>query len=719
MGVRGVCTHRFAVINIVNGVWRWLAVSGAARGPPEAVIDDAAAFLDRYHRDEIAELAQRYPRDQQSLRVDFGDLYRYDMELAETVRKEPAEAREAFAAALTRADLPAPADLSDATVRFGGVATGTDVYDVGTYPSLLVGTLVGVRGQVNKRSEKREELVTATFRCQRCSATTTIEQDGAELREPHECQGCERQGPFRVDHEASEFREHQVVRLQLPPERANGHSDTSVDVTLTGDLVNAAAPGDRVLADVELQRREARANTEAPLYEFCAEAHDCQVQETDFEDIDVTDAERERIETLASETPFETLTESFAPSLHGLAEEKLAIVLSLFGGVQKTLPDGSTERGDSHVLFVGDPGVGKSALLNFAAQVAPRSIATDGKGSTSAGLTAAAVRDDFGGTEWTLEGGSLVKAHNGVCAIDELDDMDAEDRASLHTALEDQEVRVSKAGISATLPAKTKVIAAANPTNGRFDPYEAVAGQIDLKPTLFSRFDLIFTLVDRPDPERDAEIVGHKLDAAEAGQRAERGDEIDDALQDSVAPAIDADLFRAWIAHARQEVSPCLTADAKDAISEAFLELRQANDDGDDDVQPIPVTFRDAEGIVRLAEASARARLSADVTTDDVERALTLVRRCMRDVGMDPETGKFDIDVVETGTSRKQDQITKQVRTVIAEEERGTDYGAPEAEVIEAATAGDLDRDQVTRALDELSKSGEIYELKQGYYRTT
>jgi len=688
---------------------------GGADGLHERLL----TFLKRYHAEDIAELAQKYPKEQSSLVVNFGDLYAFDIDIADDVRTAPGQMRPYFETALTDYDLPADVSLEGASVRFGGVDTDDLAYDVGQYSKHEVGTLLGIRGQVNKATQKRMRLIEAAFECQRCGTVAHVPQD-AGSQEPHECQGCERQGPFRLLHKDSEFVDDQLIRLQLPPEKSNGRTDENIDVVLEGDLVKTVSPGDRVQVDAELDIVE-KSDDEA-IYDFAAQAENITIQETDFEDINITDADIEQIEDIADDAPYEAIVESIAPSLKGLKEEKLAIGLQLFGGTRKEYPDGSIERGDSHVLFVGDPGVGKSALLSYADQMAPRSVFTDGKGSTAAGLTASAVRDDFGdGGQWTIEGGSIVKAHKGIACIDELDDMDEEDRSSLHTALEKQEVPVSKVGITAELPARTKLLAAANPVHGRFDPYEPVSQQIGIRPALLSRFDLIFTLKDNVDREQDREIIQHKSDVAQVGQMIAADKDVDEGLLDDVEPTVGPELFRKYVAYATQNITPVISESAKQLLNNRFEDLRhinaKKNEDPEDD--PVPVTLRKQEAILRLAEASARARLSESVDTEDVERALELVERSMRDVGLDPETGEFDTDIVETGTSKTQDQRKRLVLEMTAELEAETENGAPINEILEVCKSDDYDEDTILKEINKLATEGELYETKAGYYRTT
>jgi len=680
-------------------------------------------FYRRYHKGEIADLATT---DQTSLVVDLEKLYSYDRAIAGDVVSDPGQMREYAEEALRLYDLPADVSLTNPRVRFSNVSD-TRRFDVGGYTAddqgddSQVGELIGLDGQVNKRSQKRPRLVEAVYVCQRCGTTSTIPQDkDSENRQsPHECDGCERQGPFKLNTRQSTFVDDQQIRLQLPPEKAKGQADSDIDVRLEGELVNTVEPGDRVNAEVTLDLVEQK--EDSTLFDFVAHGENLEVEESDFSEIEVSEEEIDRIHEIANDEPFESLINSIAPTLEQVDTPKLAIGLQLFGGVEKPKPDGSTERGDSHVFLIGDPGTGKSELLEWAYRLAPRSVFSDGKGSSAAGLTAAAVRDDFGDSEWTIEGGTIVKANNGMACIDELDDMDPEDRSALHTALEKQEVPVSKAGINTTLPAKTRLLSAANPKHGRFDIYEPVADQIDVKPTLLSRFDLIFTFTDVPDRDLDEDIVEHKANSAEVGQKRAAGIEPDEEKEAEVSPEIETELLRKYIAHAQRSTTPVFSDDARELLVREFVDLRQTNasEETDPEERPVPVTFRKQEGITRLAEASARVRLSNTITTEDVKRALDLVWESMRDVGMDPETNEMDADAVETGTTHSQRDRIKTVRNVVDELAQKNMEGAPMDDVVEELQDRGMTKKKATRQIESMREGGELYNPSDGYLRTT
>jgi replicative DNA helicase Mcm len=672
--------------------------------------EDLIGFLRNYYREDVAELAQYYPKEQESLYVDYGDVYRFDPDIADDLRQHPRKMLENFNEALRLYDLPIDVDLGGAQVRVTNLPD-TDVHDVSEVSRHRhIDTLLDVRGQVQKVSDVRPRPEEAAFECQRCGTLTRIPQDGYSIQKPHECQGCERQGPFRLERRQTDWIDHQIARLQQPPERAKGGEGETIDVHLEGDLIEECDAGDRVTLTGILDIEEMGDNQTLD-FDTTVDGRAVVKEDSSYEDIDV-DEHLDEIEAIASGErgdPYELLINSINPQHHGDEDVKLAIALQMFGGWSR----GGQVRGDSHILLMGDPGCGKSTFLQAVDELAPRSTYASGKGATASGLTAAAVADDFGDTEWGLEAGALVLADGGVACIDEIDKVNDSAVSSLHDALESQKVRVNKAGINATLNSRTALLAAGNPEYGRFDPFQPRAQQLDLGPTLMSRFDLMFMVSDSPDADVDRDVVGHMMRSRRAAAKKELGEELTDEERQSIEPAIPRDTLRAYIAYAKEEVTPYIresNSDARQYLEDEFLKLRLAN--ADDEDNPIPVTYRQEEAIERLAEASARVRLSDEVTRDDVDRALSLVRESMEDVGIDPETGDFDADVVETGQSKTQRDRIKNILGLIE------DLGTPShEELVEKADAMGLSEDKVDHEIEKLKHKGEIIEPSDGRYR--
>ncbi|MFB6281941.1 MAG: minichromosome maintenance protein MCM, partial [Haloferacaceae archaeon] len=535
--------------------------------------------------------------------------------------------------------------------------------------------------------------------------------------------------PFRVNFDQSEFVDSQKLRVQESPEGLRGgETPQAIDVNIEDDATGTVTAGDHVTVTGVLHIEQmGSGNEKSPVFDIYMDGVSIEVEDEQFEEMDISEADKARIVEL-SEDPdiYDRMVDSVAPTIWGYESEKLAIVFQLFSGVTKHLPDRSRIRGDLHMLLIGDPGTGKSQLLQYVQKIAPRSVYTSGKGSSAAGLTAAAVRDDFSdGQQWTLEAGALVLADKGIAAVDELDKMAADDRSAMHEALEQQHISISKAGINATLQSRCSLLGAANPKYGRFDQYESIGEQIDLEPALISRFDLIFTVTDTPDPERDADLADHILQTNYAGelstQHAELAnanytpEEVDEANRD-VQPAIEPDLMRKYIAYAKRTCFPTMSEEARAAIREFYVDMRAR---GASDDAPVPVTARKLEALVRLAEASARVRLADEVTEADAERVIDLVQSSLEDISIDPETGEFDADIVETGTSKTQRDRIKNLKELIEEIEAEYEEGAPIEEVLDRADDVGMDRTKAEDEIESLKKKGEVYEPSLDHLRTT
>jgi replicative DNA helicase Mcm len=684
----------------------------------DSLIKDFREFFGKYYEDEIAELAQRYPNDQKSLYIDFQTLYRFDVDIADDLLSKPQQILEYAQEALRCYDLPVDISLADANVRVTNVP-GQHEYSIDDTRVDHRGSYLSVRGLVQKASAVKPKITNAAYECQRCGTLTRIPQVDGDRQEPHECQGCERQGPFRINFDQSEFIDHQLLRLQQPPEETNGGQGETIDVVVEDDLANAATAGDRIHAHgVYKLERDDNDREKDVVFDTYLDGQAIEKEEQDFEEIDFSEYESE-IKAIANGEhgdPLEVMVEAVAPGLYGMDAEKRAALLQLFGGTKSSLPDGSTIRGDFHVLLLGDPGCGKSTLLDAIKEIAPRATKASGKGASAAGMTAAAVRDDFGQSEWGLEAGALVMADGGIACVDEIDKIDDSAVSSLHNALEAQQVEIAKAGINATLPAETSLLAAGNPKYGRFDHYEPIGKQIDLAPSLMSRFDLIFTLSEQPDPDEDGELAKHMLETKREATLNSHSDK-PTTEPDSTSVEIETDVLRAYIAFARQNIHPHVPEELDGKVVDWFVEFRQAGDDSD---SPVPVTARKVEAIERLAEAHARARLSDTVTEDDLRSATSLVERSLRNVGLDPETGQFDADMVETGTSKNQRERVKDLLSIIEEKQREFDAGVPKEVILQEAMDLGYSKERAESEIDQnLLEKGEIYEPQDGHFRTT
>lgn len=728
-------------------------------GKAGSVADAWAAFFDAdaAHRDAVRDTIHEYNEDDEvaPVQIDYGAVQEFDADLAAALEQDPEMVIDAceellreYAAELGGADEDAPSGVGDAVdVRIAD-RPRDDIRSLNSQN--LDGTrLITVEGVVQKATVPRPTVREAVFECQRCGTLTRIPQQlgGDELQEPHECSGCERQGPFRINQSKSEWIDTQVLRVQESPEGLRGgETPRVVDVHVRGadtdaGLVDAVVSGDRVRV-TGTYKSEPIEDLTPDTY---IDANNITQESGGLSALDVTADDIQRIEEFVAECdahPVEQVAASIAPSIYGREQMKRAIAVQLFGGVPKSF-GGSEKRGDIHVLFVGDPGTGKSESIQFAADVMPRGEYTTGESASSVGLTAAVVEDDMGGGGWTIEPGVLVLADKGLAAVDELDKL-GEDTDALHSALEQQQVSVSKAGKNTDMPARCALVAAANPEYGRWDTYEPIAEQIDIDPAILSRFDLIFAPKDEPDEEQDAAVAEHVIgghqEAAAAPQRtvddevrelladagvdarvtrdsgSDNGEGADAEGGDGVDAPLSKDELTQYIAYARAAYDPELTDAAAEVLEDVYTRIRAQ---GEDEDAPVPVTARKLEGLVRLAEAFARMRLSARVSERDAERAAELVIESLQEVGQDPETGEFDADVVETGNTKSQRDRIRRLQDIIEEVAREHDGGAPHDAVVERAVEEGISESKVEHELETLKRKGDVFEPSSGEYRTT
>lgn len=672
------------------------------------------SFLQDYCAEKVQQAALQWP-ETRAVEVTFNDIQLRDPDLADYILQRPRHSIRVGTNVLYQMDVtvePKPR----LNLRVTGLPESSR-----TIPRELraehLGRLLAVEGLVKKVTEVRPQMEEAAFECKACGNLVHVLQEEDLISEPPMCDACEKTGNiWRVKEELSRFVDHQKVEIQETPEGLRGGAQPErLTIHLRDDLVHGVAPGDRIRMNGILVT-EARRQGSQKRVEFnkVLEGVSIEHQQRQFQEIEL-DEEDERwiMETSQDPTVYDRFRRSFAPTIFGLEMEKDALILALFGGVAKHYKDGSRNRGDIHVLMVGDPGVAKSQLIRYLSKLAPRSVFTSGKSASAAGLTAAAVKDEFGEGQWTLEAGALVMADMGVACIDELDKMSKDDQSSMHQAMEQQEISIAKAGISATLKSRCAVVGAANPKLGRFDEYEPIHAQINMPPALLSRFDLIFSLLDKPSRDNDARLAQHILKTHQAGEVREHRManplgaytmEDEDSLMNKVEPEIEASLLRKYVAYAKRHIFPVLTDEALSRIQDYYVDLRNSGDGG------LPFTARQLEAFVRLAEASARIRLSQEATIDDAERAIRIVEYYLRSVGVDRETGKFDIDVITTGVSHSQHDRLRAVQDIIRQLAKDSEKGfAREEDILEEAERAGVPSSECRKALETLRRNNSVY----------
>ena len=689
------------------------------------LVDSLGDFLRKYYdvkdsgRTEIKELAQKYPNEQRSLEIDYDDIYRFDPDLADDVLEQPKQMQRYFEEALRLYDLPIDVSLGQAHARIYNLPEAYTFYPGEFSPSKHLGDYRGIRGEVTKTSDVYPKIEEAAFECQLCSTLNRVPQSDGNFQEPHECQGCERQGPFKVNFDQSEFVDAQKLRIKVPPELADG-AGQKIDAFVEDDIAGDVTVGDRVVVSGVIHfEQETKNSQKQPKFDPYLEGHHIEIEQTDQQDLDVSSEERKRIRELANGAegdPLEVGAQSLTTKVFGYDLEKKALILAMVSGGQIQYADGDSDRSTLNVFLIGDPGTGKSKLIDRAESIGWRTVGVTSRRATGPGLTVAAEQDDFGDGDWSLKAGAFVKANGGTVCIDELDDMDPEVRSFMLEPMSKQKINASIAGEQATFETQASVITAANPTHGRFDPYEPIPEQFDFRSDLLSRFDLIFTVQDVPDEDDDRELADHILDVRDAAKRDEDGLGEDDA-GDSTEPIVDPEIFRKWIAVAKQQPNPPFESKAvKEQLRESFLQIRKLYDVGDN--SPVPVTFRDLEGLVRIAEAAATFELSDTITERHAQIATELAGRSMEDVGKN-EDGEFDADVVEVGQSKSQKERRKLLASTINDLDDEYESGVPRDRVIESMTEGDdrWDADRLHTDMDSMLEDGVAIEPQTDHIR--
>jgi len=651
----------------------------------------------QYHNELIEQLRQ----GQNYLVIDFSLLSRFNPDLADELLEQPEEIIRAAELAIEQFDHDK--DIPSIKVRIKNLPSSQNMM-IRDIRSKHIKKLFVLEGIVRQKSDVRPQVTSAKFECPSCGNILNVLQLDSNFQEPSRC-GCGRKGKFKQI--SKELIDAQGIVLEEVPEQLGGGDQPKrMNVLLKDDLVSPlserrTSPGSRiqVIGFVKEVPIITRTGTKSTRFDLIIEANYVEGSQQSFLELEISDEDKKKIIEL-SEDPnlFKRLIGSVAPSIYGYDKIKEALLLQVMGGVRKIRQDKVISRGDLHILLVGDPGSGKSALLKRVNIISPKSLYVSGKGVSAAGLTASVVRDEFL-KGWSLEAGAMVLTSNGLCCIDEMDKISTEDRAAMHEAMENQTVSISKANIQATLIARTTVLAAANPKYGRFDPYGIIGDQIDLPPTLINRFDLIFPIKDLPDEDRDKKLSSHIL-------KLHKDPDIEE--QD-----IDTDLLKKYIAYAKQNISPKLTDAALDEIQQFYLKMRSSG--GEDAVKSIPISARQLEALIRLSEASARTRLSEKVTRRDSQRAIDLLEYCLIEVGFDKETGKIDIDRIATGISASTRSHIVEIKEIIHALEGKIGKTIPIDNIIEEARSKNISEENIDDAIERLKRSGDLFEPRRGF----
>ncbi|EMD37775.1 hypothetical protein CERSUDRAFT_105677 [Gelatoporia subvermispora B] len=485
--------------------------------------------------------------------------------------------------------------------------------------------LVRVSGVVTRRTGVFPQLKYVKFDCRKCGAVLgPFYQDATKEVRISYCPNCESKGPFPVNSDQTVYRNYQRITLQespgtVPPGRLPRHRE----VILLWDLIDKAKPGDEIeITGIYRNNFDASLNSKNgfPVFSTIIEANHVNQKDDEFAAFRLTEEDEREIRALSKDDRIrKRIVKSIAPSIYGHEDIKTALALSMFSGVRKDR-DGHRVRGDINVLLLGDPGTAKSQFLKYVEKTAHRSVFATGQGASAVGLTAS-VRKDPITREWTLEGGALVLADKGTCLIDEFDKMNDSDRTSIHEAMEQQTISISKAGIVTQLQARCAVIAAANPVRGRYNPTVPFQQNVELTEPILSRFDILLVVKDTVDPVQD-ELLARYVVGSHLRSHPKFEAEADEM---NVGTTLDADiipqdLLRKYIMYAREKVKPKLYDIDQEKLSRLYADLRRESLA----TGSYGITARHLESMIRMAEASAKMSLREYVRADDVDLAISV-----------------------------------------------------------------------------------------------
>lgn len=477
---------------------------------------------------------------------------------------------------------------------------------------------------VKNITELKLRLMTSVFQCNNdaCNGQIEIDVDGELAKIPSRCPHCGTNMGFKLISEKSVYDNYKFIKLEEPLElriggdtrefkaRIDGYQASPNYMIRAGDVCEVACT-----STVEYDSKKG-------LIEPFLDVWHIKPLNSAYEEIRLSDEDIHKIEELSKEEDiFHKIVKSIAPDVYGYENIKEGLVLQMFEGDRPR--DGNIKNKDRHlihILLIGDPGIGKSKLIESIYENSPKAIKSNGAGTTQAGLTATAQKDEVT-SSWGMEAGSVVLADGGILTIDEFDKLNNSVMKALNEPMEQMSVSVAKAGLVQTMTARTSILAGANPKYSKFIEGKPLKEQLDIPPSTISRFDLIYVMEDKEDYDKD-------LDKARKILTKD--------WQNNQDKIIDNELLKKYITYAKNHIFPRFSDEAIISLTEFYAEVRRVASEDDDTGKPI--TLRELGAISRLAIARAKVELREIVTAEDSDEAIRIYQESLKTLGLNPLT---------------------------------------------------------------------------------
>ena len=662
-------------------------------------------ILSRNCKKQLARTRREYPHSK-SLEIPYGDVQKFGsigLEIADEVLENPGKVLEDVRDCIRDHKLietEKGEGAKDISPRFINLPRKTSIKNI---RERHIGTMLAIEVQIKRVSDILPRCMEAWFKCP-AGHFTRKKQGYTAWVAPDKCatDGCQFKKLEFLPKRSVTIDTQRVLVQEILDNAHGGEQPKTMSAEFMGDLCGIVFPGDRVIINAILRSYQViKGGQPSPVFRTYLEVNNVEIFEREYEEVEIAEEEERTIKALSKEKDIlSKIARSIAPSVYGMMPFKQALALALFSGKQAHNQYGEAKRMDIHVLGCGDPALAKSKVARYACRVAPRAIMTSGLSSSKAGLTVSVTRDEIDG-RWVADAGAMCLADGGVFFMDELGDLPKPDQAILHEAMEEQTASYAKAGLVGSYNTRCSTISCMNPKRGRFDLFADLADQVDVKPALLSRFDLLYLMIDQPAPQYDAGVAGAILD----------DDGEDGPVRDDIIPI---DILRKYIAFSKKLKNPIISPEAKKILSDYYLKVRGATQTG----APIPITARAMDTLKRLSVSHAKMRLSDTVTIKDAELAVQVLDESLKNVATDPTTGKQDIDRVSGGQSKRKRDLAATVMDCIRVIHKA--QGACRKTDIEArlmemkVTYGDA---ELERLLESLKQTGDLTESR-GVYRT-